>query len=179
MPRLQQQINLVFGTSPLLLAVLVPYIMIAAFWIERHSIREAMEKKMQETHLVQLQLAEGSYTWVKPGKEIRFNNRLFDVKSFTTQKDSVVFLGLFDEVEKALLLTFENLQQKTHKESRSQLAVTLFHIIGLAQPAPQSFACKFASPIVAKQWNIYPASFLQPGHESLPDQPPCNWFFSA
>jgi hypothetical protein len=173
MPRRPLQFNIVFGTSLLLLAAMVPYMMIAVFWIERYSVREAMEKKLHETHLVQLQLATGSYTWAKPGKEIRFNNRLFDVKSFTQQKDSIICWGLFDEDEKMLLHAFENFQRKTGKQSTGKLAVSLFLYMGVAQPSPPPFEYVFGIHRVKQHWLLPPNASLALGHALLPEQPPC------
>jgi len=163
----------------LLLAALVPYLLVVSFWLERHSLREAMEKKLMETNLVQINIAKGNFTWVKAGKEIQFNNRLFDVHSFEQQNDSIVFKGLFDEDEKKLIQNFEHLQQKTHKLSRNQLAVSLFHFMGNAKPAPPSFTYIFIVASDAKQWKMFMEPGLHLGYMSLPFKPPCSWPFAT
>jgi len=56
--------------------------------------------------------------WVKPGKEILFDGKLFDVKSYGTKGNSISLTGFFDHKEDKLVQQIVNLaRQKNKSES--------------------------------------------------------------
>lgn len=91
----------------------------------QHHMKEALEKK--ELH--RIILSEKNVHWIKPGKEIWVENRMFDIKSCKYENGIYSFYGLFDEKEteivKQMRMNFPDQNSSTNK-ILSQL-FQLFH----------------------------------------------------
>ena len=63
--------------------------------------------------------------WVKPGKEILFKGKLFDVKSFLIEDNSILLTGFFDNKEDKLVMQIVKLalQQNQSGSPYSQPAI--------------------------------------------------------
>ena len=61
-----------------------------------------MKEKLEEQFLHTVVLPKEKVVWIKYNREIIFENKMFDVKSFSERNGMVYFLGLFDEEETAL-----------------------------------------------------------------------------
>ena len=96
----------------MLLAGAAPLLYSLFFHIRQQTIRDKMEEKLDKQVLHSITMAEGDIHWIRAGKEILINNRLFDIKSFTSYKGSCTFTGLFDE-EETSLTQLQNHQQRT------------------------------------------------------------------
>lgn len=156
----------------LLVATAMPYILTIMFWAERHAIREAMERKLQETHLVELRLAAHEYSWVKPGKEIRYQNRMFDIKTQQQLGNISIFTGLFDDEEKALLSFFESLQQKNTQHHYGQSALLLYAAMGSSAPLSIISCAAYHESPTAFIYSSFKHSPLSKGFGRTPEQPP-------
>lgn len=85
---------LFLATLPIIAALFLPI----RKWIVEHEWKERLEM----SSMVTLELRKGSYTWVRPGKEIRIGNRMFDVKETRTSGNLVYFKGIYDDQEAAI-----------------------------------------------------------------------------
>jgi len=104
----------------LLLIGAMPILFTLLFLIRQQMIRYNMREKLEEQLLCTIILTNSEVDWVKNNKEIRVNNKLFDIKSFTVKNGHYVFTGLFDEDETALNKTFNNdLNEKDEQENQS------------------------------------------------------------
>ena len=76
-----------------------------------------MKEKLEREKLHSIRLPESQVQWVNK-KEIRVEDRLFDVESFVSKDGHLIFTGLFDEEEtelnKALKESTENQEQENH-----------------------------------------------------------------
>lgn len=72
-------------------------------------------------------LAKDIY-WVKPGKEILFEGKLFDVKSFKIQENRIFLTGFFDHKENTLVQQTVKLA-KQNQQSGNPLNNTLIKLI--------------------------------------------------
>ncbi len=91
-------------------------------------IRHEMKEKLEQQLLQTVTLSENEVQWVKPGKEILVEGKMFDVKSFSSEKGQYRFTGLFDHEETALVNHLEKNLKKTN-ESGSWLISALFHLL--------------------------------------------------
>jgi hypothetical protein len=90
----------------------------------RHEMREKMEKSLLQTIMID----EDKVVWIKPGKEIFVKGKMFDVKE-TEKKDSkIVFHGLYDEEETALMKNIDN-SLKKQSTSLQNLLNNLFSLL--------------------------------------------------
>lgn len=61
-----------------------------------------MKKKMEQTPLHTITLHDGDIIWVKKGKEIFVQGKMFDIKSMDYKNGMTTFHGLYDEEETLL-----------------------------------------------------------------------------
>jgi len=96
-------------------------------------MREQMEEKVLHTVV----LSSEKIQWIREGKEIELNDRLFDIKDIVYNSDgSATITGLFDEEETTLIKQLKTEQDQNNNEGTKQLA-QLFQIL-LAAPESQS-----------------------------------------
>ncbi|HRX94014.1 MAG TPA: hypothetical protein P5158_07865 [Chitinophagaceae bacterium] len=91
----------------------------------RWSVHERLEKEAIET----IELSADNIVWIRYNKEIRINNRLFDVKSITCENDSCIVTGIYDDKEDEIINkihTNETGKQSKDLSSLSQLVSLIF-----------------------------------------------------
>lgn len=93
-------------------------------------MKEELEREMLHTIMV----PEADVHWVKYKKEIRVQEKMFDVKSFTIKNGQYIFTGLYDEEETALTNYFgENTGQKN--DSGYRILSAFFQLLQSIYPA--------------------------------------------
>ena len=92
--------------------------------ITQHWAKEKLEYSMLQT----LHLQKEDFKWEKEGKEIRFRDKLFDVKTYHIKDDQFHFTGLFDDDETALIKNLKNDIGK-NSEQENQLLSKLFQLL--------------------------------------------------
>ena len=118
----------------LLLAGSLPVLLVLAFLIKQQVIRHQMLEKLEEQKLHSITLPAGEVHWVKKGKEIRVQGKMFDVKTVSEKNGQFTFTGLFDEEETELV---RNLEQDIHHKNDQghQLLIQLLQWMQSAYPA--------------------------------------------
>lgn len=84
-----------------------PLLFIIFFSVKQQAIRHRMKERIENQSLHNITLANNEIHWVKKGKEIRVNGKMFDVKSITCKNGLTTFYGLYDEEETILKTVFE------------------------------------------------------------------------
>ncbi|MEJ7739413.1 MAG: hypothetical protein WKF97_18465 [Chitinophagaceae bacterium] len=108
----------------------VPLFFSIWFLISQQSVRSAMEQKMEQEYLQTIVVLKSDVHWVKPGKEIRVQGSMFDVKSKRQKGDSIYFTGLFDADEDVLYSQLKNATDEFGDEQSSKLyAQTLLLVL--------------------------------------------------
>ena len=93
----------------LLFLVTMPLFISVGLFIKQKVI-QLQRRQRFETELVQtITIPSEKIYWVKQGKEILVNGRLFDVKSFTTTGNHMTLTGFYDHEEDKLVKHFTNL----------------------------------------------------------------------
>ena len=111
----------------LLLLAAMPLVYILFVRVQQQSIRKNMKERLETEVLQTLTIPENEIIWVKEGKEILVNGRMFDIKSTHLQNGVYVFTGLYDEKEADLLKHLKKNQQNGTSENK--LLVQLFQYL--------------------------------------------------
>lgn len=105
-------------TYLLLLLAAFPIIYILIFKFQQQSIRLKMEERLETSVLHTICIPENQVQWMKKGKEIKVDGKMFDIKSFHIQDGVYVFTGLYDDEETALRDKLEYEQEKNSQNSK-------------------------------------------------------------
>ncbi len=100
----------------LLLLVAMPLLIFSLLHLKQRYIQHQMEEKLELSSLKTIELSNNSFTWIKNGKEILINDKLFDVKFFTKKENSIVFIGLYDKDEDAIKKSIKNLSKNENQD---------------------------------------------------------------
>lgn len=87
----------------LLFLLAIPVIFSATILLKQKIIHYQREERMGKETLQTITLSSEKVFWIKPGKEILTDGKLFDVKSFVSAGSKVVFTGYFDDKEDILV----------------------------------------------------------------------------
>lgn len=142
-------------TYLLLLLAAMPLVYTLFMGIPQRAIQQKMKRRLETQFLHTISVAENDIQWIKNGKEIWVNGRMFDIKSSSLRNGVYVFSGLYDEEETALLEQLQKDQQNNNANSKQ--LVQLFQLL-------QSFYNDPQEEIVSPE-NI-------PGTKFIPDASP-------
>ena len=104
----------------------------------KHFVHKAIkEKKIKHEDLSilafklsDLKNSKYDFIWKKPGKEFRFNGKMYDIEDKVVSGDSVYYTVYYDHKENILEELF-SLQQSDNKKDRSQSSVQRVLLLGL------------------------------------------------
>ena len=117
-----------------LLTGFMPVVFTLSFLYKQQLIRHEMKEKLEREMLHTIIVPEAEVQWVKYKKEIRFQEKMFDIKSFTIKNGQYIFTGLYDEEETALTNYFgKSTEQKN--DSRSKILSAFFQLLQSIYPA--------------------------------------------
>jgi hypothetical protein len=123
-----------------MLVVLSPVFFLLFLQVRQQVIRHEMKERMEMQLVQTIKVPSGEFQWIKPGKEIRTGGRLFDVKSFTEERDQYLFTGLFDEEETSLLRKLDGLCK--NKDAPGQkLLWSIFQLLQSVYPGGPGTIC--------------------------------------
>lgn len=106
----------------------MPVVFTLLFLYKQQLIRHEMKEKLEEEMLHTIIVPVAEVQWVKYKKEIRFQDKMFDIESITVKNGQYIFTGLYDDEETALNNYFKkNTEQKN--ESGYQVLSTLFQLL--------------------------------------------------
>ncbi len=109
--------------------------------VKRENTRHEIKERLEENLLHTIRVKNDDYRWIKPGKEIMVEGRMFDIKHYREVGSETEFTGLYDEEETALNQVADNL---LHKQSRQKnmLLSQLVHLLQCVffHPADESLA---------------------------------------
>ena len=134
----------------LLLLAAMPLVYTLFVGIPQRIIQHKMQERL-ETHFRRtITVAENDIHWIKDGKEIWVNGRMFDIKSSHLRDGIYVFSGLYDDEETILVEQFQKDQQNNTANNKQLLQ--LFQLL-------QSFCNSPQAEIVSPE-NISGAKFI-------------------
>jgi len=148
----------------LLLAWLLPLLLIAVFHIRKTQMTERMEHRLEVEALQQVILPAAQVRWVKPGKEIMVEGRMFDIKSFRTENDRCYIVGLFDDEETGLL--------EQMNSSGAGTGLLIIQFLALFQPACPPASPALPIPVDMRAFPLQQPSALAEITAQVPTPPP-------
>ncbi len=100
-----------------LLIVAVPVCLSLKFIVEEILIQQEVDEKMNTEVLQSVRIPKADIIWIKAEKEILLDDKLFDVKFFTCDNDTVTLTGFFDDDETALVSAFKKYADANEREN--------------------------------------------------------------
>jgi len=119
-------------TAILIGVFLLPTLFLLFTLVQQRWITWEMHERLEKSQLITLTMPTSSIQWVKEGKEIVIQGRLFDVKSISYAYEFAHINGLFDEEETNLVnrINGQLHQQNTGKQLRLSLLCSI--LLGLS-----------------------------------------------
>lgn len=134
------------------LLMALPLMFISGILLKQGIIRYQREQRMEKELLQTVTVATEKIHWIKKGKEILLEGRMFDIKNFRQQKDRFVLTGFFDDEEDALHIQMKNITGKKNHTSSS--VVSNFPLMPVYnEPMPQSPQVNWQ--LFSNQYGIY------------------------
>ena len=87
----------------LLLLLAIPVLFSVTILLKQKIIHYQREERMGREMLQTITVSSQNIFWIKSGKEVLFDGKLFDVKSFKTEGCNIVLTGFFDNKEDILV----------------------------------------------------------------------------
>jgi hypothetical protein len=129
-----------------LLLMTLPLLFSAGILFKQKMMQLNRRARFEKESLEVIVLPSENIHWVKKGKEILVDGKLFDVKSFTSNNGKIAFTGFFDDEEEELIDRMNEISENREKNNSS---------------ASRLFTKFFFSPVYSES---APVSFLNPWH---------------
>jgi hypothetical protein len=122
----------------LLFAALIPFAFILFLQVKQQVVRHQMKESLEQELLQIIYIPEKKVQWIKAGKEILVDGKMFDVKSFYEENGQYIFTGLYDHEETALVSQLED-NRKKNNESGNSVLTNLFQLLQLVYPNENAY----------------------------------------
>lgn len=99
----------------LLLILATPLFFSVSILIKQQIVQSQRNEKFSKEILQTITVSSTEIYWVKPEKEILFNGKLFDVKSYTKNGSNISLTGFFDHKEDKLVQQIVKLALQKNK----------------------------------------------------------------
>jgi len=109
----------------LILLMAMPLFFSMAALLEQKWIQYQQEKKRESSSMQTLMIQQDDLHWVKPGKEISLQGKLFDVKSFRVMDGAIAVTGFFDDKETELVSKMNRLSDIQNGKQNAVSSVTV------------------------------------------------------
>lgn len=110
-----------------LLIVSVPVLLSLNFILKEVHIQQKVEEKLKTEILQTIRITKAEITWIRAGKEVLLNGRLFDVKYISSDNNIVTLTGFFDTEETKLFTDLKNYTEHGGKENTDSEFAFKFH----------------------------------------------------
>lgn len=144
----------------LLLLVAIPLFFTIGMMVSQKIIQVHSRERLERETLQTISIPSQQVYWVKQGKEILVDGKLFDVKSFSQQADKIIFTGVFDGKENRLVKHIKELteQKKGADSPFTQLAVKF--LFSPVYCESDNFSIQNSWKISAMQFSAYTEQVL-------------------
>lgn len=112
----------------LLVGIITPTFLLSFLQIKKLTTRFNMKHKLEASLLHKVKIDNHQVHWVKKGKELIINNRLFDVEKWHYTNNSIIVYGLYDDDETLLSLQLNDLLKKRFPDY-NKTTNQLFHFL--------------------------------------------------
>lgn len=153
----------------LLFAALIPFAFILFLQIKQQVVRHQMKESLERKLLQIISIPEKNVHWIKAGKEILVEGKMFDVKSFYIVNGKYIFTGLYDHEETALVNQLKE-NWKRNNVPGNKMLTNLFQLLQLVYPNENTYQLVMNNnkPIFFYHFNIH----LDVLYKKVPTPPP-------
>ena len=111
----------------LLLLAALPVLISVGFSVKQSIIHRQREKRFEQEILQTITVSSKEVIWLKAGKEILHDGKMFDVKSFKNNGTNLELTGFYDQKEDKLVKEIKGfVQQKEDSGSKANYLVVKF-----------------------------------------------------
>jgi hypothetical protein len=112
----------------LLLIIVAPVLLFTVFLVKQKHIQNQMNERLEYASLHTITADSKEVRWIKKDKEAEVQGRLFDVKNFYTDGNTIVLTGLYDDDERELKQKL-SLLMKQKKDGTAPLSQLMLKFI--------------------------------------------------
>ena len=122
----------------LLMIVLISATTLISIYLQvsKQVVKIMAAEKLEKSSLIKVRVAKNKINWVDKDQELRINNALFDVKSYTTlPSGDIVCMGIYDSAEDEIIASTAKLfDQKNSKTTKWLVAKICSFVFEKQQP---------------------------------------------
>ncbi|MGG9961594.1 hypothetical protein [Ferruginibacter sp. SUN106] len=126
----------------MLLAVAAPLFFFTGFWIKQKLIEHEMEERLETACLQTVTVKITGIQWLKENKEAVIDDKLFDVRYYTTKGNTIILTGLYDKDEDHLHEQLKNFMQQKNGASSPMSNVVVKFLFPPLYNNPASLVCQ-------------------------------------
>lgn len=156
----------------LLLILAIPLFFSVSVLVKQQIVQSQRNEKFSKEILQTITVSSSDIYWVKPGKEILFNGKLFDVKSYVKKGKSFSLTGFFDKKEDKLVKQIVKLalleNQSGNPFNKPAIKFLFFPAYVIQHEINAELNWKFISQSYHQYNEMIPVAPC-----SLPTHPPC------
>ena len=115
----------------MILLISVVTLMSVYLQVSKQVVKVMAAEKLEKSSLIKVRVAKNKINWVEKDNELRINNALFDVKSYTTlPSGDIICIGIYDSAEDAIIAStaklFDQKNSKTTKWLVTKISTLVF-----------------------------------------------------
>ena len=155
----------------LLLILAMPLFFSVLVLVKQQIAQYQRNEKLSKEILQTIMVSSAAIYWVQPGKEILFDGKLFDVKSFVTKGSNITLTGFFDHKEDKLVQQIVKLAlQKNQSGNPGQHAIKFLFFSAFA--CQHEITSEICWKLVSQQYHQFD-EMIPAAPCRLPVHPPC------
>lgn len=134
------------------LLIALPLVFIGGMLVKQKIIRFQREERMERELLQTITVATEKIHWIKQGKEILLEGRMFDVKNFRQESGSYTLTGFFDDEEDTLHGQMKNITG----EKKDAFITAVFNFLQIpVYHEPEVQPASVNQELLTKQYSTY------------------------
>lgn len=114
----------------MILLISVTTLMSIYLQVSKQVVKVMAAEKLEKSSLIKVRVAKNKINWVEKDNELRINNALFDVKSYTTlPSGDIVCIGIYDSAEDAIIASTAKLFDQKNSKTTKWLVTKIFTLV--------------------------------------------------
>ena len=160
-----------FVSLGMLLLVALPLFFSIGSHVKQQFVKHQRRNRFKTEKLETVTIKADSVDWVKAGKEIQINGKLFDIKSFKINGANIMFTGFFDSKEDKLVKHIRQIEQHKNKSgsSASQLVAKFLFLPNYKESA--AFSIQNHWLIIVNHFAVYKESLCSMPYPAVAPPP--------
>lgn len=144
--------------SGFLLLVALPLFFSVGIFVKQQFVQHQRNRRLNTESLQTITVSSASIYWVKPGKEILHDGKLFDVKFFEISGDKISLTGFYDHKENKLVKSLKEFINKKNESGNTASQLFLkFSFTPVYNNETDSFTLQDTWQIINRQFSEYAA----------------------